>query len=1102
MRKAFFTLVIGSILILYSNLLWSGTVTVDSPNGGENWVVGSKYNITWTSSGFLLWPKLEYSKSGGESWIEIHGSLAGVNSPFEWTVPNTVSSNCLIRISGNVGLDSVSDISDSFFSIVPAPEAPTVTTGNVSSVTLTSAVCGGNVTSNGNATIIARGSCWNTSPNPTTADSKTTNGTGTGAFTSSLSELSPGTTYYVRAYATNSVGTAYGAEKSFTTPTSTTPTVTTNTVSSVTSSSATCGGNVTSDGNATVTARGVCWNTSPNPTTTDSKTANGSGTGAFTSNLSGLNPGTAYYVRAYATNSAGTAYGAERSFSTPTANTPTVTTNTVSSITSSSATCGGNVTSEGDATVTARGVCWSKSANPTTGNSKTSNGTGTGSFKSKISGLKANTRYYIRAYAVNSNGTSYGMQRRFKTSAQAPTYTLTVQASLDSVPVTVTPKDKNNLGDGNAPFFRTYNGGTVVALTAPATHNTKEFLKWFVDGDEYTSHQIQVTMNDNRTVQAVYQSETYLLSVLSSPPGVNISVSPKDNHGNGEGKTSFNRAYNSGVVVTLSAPTSFSGGTFIKWEVNGKESWEPTVQVTMEGNQTAAAYYETSQSPEVAVNRTSLNLGYVIGTAYQPGDSITVFNSADGAISWTASSEFTRVSVNPASGTDYGRVDVSVDPERLSPGKFSGSVDILAPLVSDEPIKVTINLWIKSKQNWAAPFGEFATPGDGAEVSGSIPFTGWALADTGIQKVTIHREDGNALVYIGDAVLVEGARLDIETDYPDHPMNYKAGWGYMMLSNFLPNGGNGTFRIHAIAIGNAGKKTTLGVRNIIVDNAHAEKPFGTIETPGQGETISGSNYANWGWVLTPPPNNISTDGSTIDVYVDSVYLGHPTYNIFREDIADLFSNYLNSHGAFGFITINTTTFRNGTHQIWWIAKDNAGNADGIGSRFFNIINSGTSRVLNTNSPNVGEKFPPYIFPKIPPEQIKALPLNESEPMNVFRGYNRNLVPERIFPLQDGITELTIHETERVELHLESTQPPFLISSSPGSIYGYLVVGEQLRKLPVGSTLDRQKGIFYWILGLGFVGNYDLVFVKKESTGEMWKKKIRLTIAPKFSNRVN
>ncbi|MFN3557587.1 MAG: InlB B-repeat-containing protein, partial [Bacteroidales bacterium] len=140
-------------------------------------------------------------------------------------------------------------------------------------------------------------------------------GSGTGSFTAPMSGLTPGTVYYVRAYATNSSGTAYGNQVEFTTQTSVTlPVVTTSAVTSITQTSATGGGNVTSDGGATVTSRGICYGLNPNPTLSDFTVASGSGTGSFTAPMSGLTPGTVYYVSAYATNSSGTAYGNQQNF--------------------------------------------------------------------------------------------------------------------------------------------------------------------------------------------------------------------------------------------------------------------------------------------------------------------------------------------------------------------------------------------------------------------------------------------------------------------------------------------------------------------------------------------------------------------------------------------------------------------------------------------------------------------------------------------------------------------------------------------------------------------------------------------------------------------
>ena len=201
---------------------------------------------------------------------------------------------------------------------------------------------------------------------------------------------------------------------SFTTQPATTPVLTTANVTTITRNTATCGGTITSDGASPITSRGVCWSTTQNPTTLDSKTSDASGIGIFTSSLTGLIGNTTYYARAYATNSVGTEYCNQVSFKTSPL-IATLSTSTISSITSAAASSGGNISSDGGSSVTDRGVCWSISANPTIANSKTTNGTGTGEFTSSIYGLTPNTTYYLRAYAINSVGTSYGNLVSFTT---------------------------------------------------------------------------------------------------------------------------------------------------------------------------------------------------------------------------------------------------------------------------------------------------------------------------------------------------------------------------------------------------------------------------------------------------------------------------------------------------------------------------------------------------------------------------------------------------------------------------------------------------------------------------------------------------------------
>ena len=416
-------------------------------------------NGTWYSASAQNLPssKTTYSKSWttdpatGQAWTVAHVNSTGYLAQFGVAMsPGDEQNGALAQCSIVVDYTA-------------AASAPTVTTQAVDTIGSTSASGHGTVTADGGASVTERGVCWKTSSGPTTSDSKATSGTGTGAYSPSMTGLSPGTLYYVRAYAKNSVGTSYGSEVTFTTLAA--PTVTTQAVDTIGSTTATGHGNVTADGGATITERGVCWNTSTGPTTSNSKATSSGTTGAYSPSMTGLSPGTLYYARAYAINSVGTSYGSEVTFTTLAA--PTVTTQAVDTIGSTTATGHGNVTADGGATITERGVCWNTSTGPTTSNSKaTSSGT-TGAYSPSMTGLSPGTLYYVRAYAINSVGTSYGSEVTFTTLA-APT--VTTQA-VDTIGSTSASGHGNVTADGGASV--TERGVCWKTSTGPTTSDSK-----------------------------------------------------------------------------------------------------------------------------------------------------------------------------------------------------------------------------------------------------------------------------------------------------------------------------------------------------------------------------------------------------------------------------------------------------------------------------------------------------------------------------------------------------------------------------------------------------------------------------------------------------
>ena len=395
---------------------------------------------------------------------------------------------------------------------------PQLTTAAITGLAYNTATSGGTITTNGGAAIAASGICWSKTNNtPTLADSTKAGTNASGSFTYVMNNLDENTTYYVRAFATNSAGTGYGDVVTFTTPVNVTlPLLTTAAITSLTYNSATSGGTITADGGAVITASGICWSKTNNPPTiSDSKTSGTTATGSFASVMNSLDENTTYYVRAFATNSAGTGYGNVVTFTTLVNITvPQLTTAATTNISFTTATSGGTITTNGGAAITASGVCWSKTNNPPTiADAKISGTTASGSFISAMTNLEENTTYYVRAFATNSVGTGYGNVVTFTTTTDPNSVTFTYNGATVTYGVITSAVTGRQWMDRNL-------GASRVATASNDRMAYGHLFQWGRPADGH-----QLVNYTNSTTGAGVNGKTKTLAT-SDVPGNSLFITP------------------------------------------------------------------------------------------------------------------------------------------------------------------------------------------------------------------------------------------------------------------------------------------------------------------------------------------------------------------------------------------------------------------------------------------------------------------------------------------------------------------------------------------------------------------------------------------------
>jgi Tol biopolymer transport system component len=535
---------------------------------------------------------------------------------------------------------------------------------------------------------------------------------------------------------------------------------------------------------------------------------------------------------------------------------------------------------------------------------------------------------------------------------------------------------------------------------------------------------------------------------------------------NGDGTVT---TFNSGSTNLVAGDTNAANDIFVR-HIPGNAGGTPTATM--------------------ALDNTSLRFGAVKnGTtllSQTAAQIVRMTQTGAGTVTWTATSNATWLQVSPASGTGSADLSISVSATGTPvSGSISGAITIALTNAANSVGPINVTLTLMANGTSANPVVNLDTPTDNRTgVTGAVPFTGWAVDDIEMLSVAVCRAafgsevapvdpncGGQAQIFIGFGVFIEGARPDVAAAYPTYPASSKAGWGLMVLTNMLPAQGNGTYVFSMWAKDRDGHTVLMGTRTMTCANASATLPFGAIDTPAQGGVASGAAYTNFGWALTPLPKTIPTDGSTIQVVVDGAVVGSPTYNQFRSDIATLFPGLNNTNGAVGFRGLDTTALTNGTHTIAWVVTDNQGAADGIGSRFFTVSNGASAL---TAAPAAAET---------PIDR----PLRRASPAPIAgrRGWNLSAPLLSFTPDASGRVVVRSEEVSRVELQLE-----------PGT-RGYLRTHTGPAPLPIGSQINDETGVFTWAPGVGYVGAYDLEFVARDQTA----RSVRVVLQPKGAGAV-
>jgi len=499
------------------------------------------------------------------------------------------------------------------------------------------------------------------------------------------------------------------------------------------------------------------------------------------------------------------------------------------------------------------------------------------------------------------------------------------------------------------------------------------------------------------------------------------------------------------------------------------------------------------------------------------GPQTVAVSFSSGSPTWTLVADQPWVDLSLSAATRTGAASIIVDVANVGVGaatSLTATLTITTTAGSHTPQTIAVYLTVDHTNGagTTTPFGQVDTPVQGAVgVQGAIGVTGWALDDVGVSSVLIYRNCltfenqatcqqilGRNVVFVGTAAFLADARPDVEAAFATYPHAHRAGWGFLILSNLLPNipanvssgGGVGTFTLYAVATDAEGRQKLLGrtvndatPTTVTVANDTIAKPFGAIDTPGQGATVTGT-LNNFGWVLTPDPGTsvlVPVTGSTINVFVDGAVVGQATYNLCRgsvgnpvpagllcdDDVSSIFRsagsfrNLDAARGPIGLRAINTSAMANGLHTIAWGVTDSAGRSEGIGSRYFNVLNSASDVAPEVGRPALEGRRDRGVqdHAALLPSEVYAR--TGFDLRTAFTPLEKDAV---------GVPQVRIPELGRVELQV------------PGIVDVVLLVNGDVRPAPIGLAIDTHRGVVTWAPGPGYLGTYRLSFVVQGPTG--------------------